>query len=164
MSFCQRSFHAFGLNKAFGSSAAAAEEDHFSHLPPTSTATLNIQWTGSATQLIVSVSSVNLCLCSGAFHIGRKREDTDKIETTNVESCSASFKNEKKWCYNWLVWLAVIYMLCGSVIPHTPLISFSLPLSICSAFLCANVYARFMAPKDKERHLLLCDVASRPHD
>lgn len=91
------------------------------------------------------------------------REREEKKETSDVESCYPSFKNELKWCYNWLVWLAVIYMLGGSVIPHTPLISFPLPLSICSAFLCANVYARFMAPKDKERHFSLCDVASRPH-
>eukprot|EP00064_Thunnus_orientalis_P010393 superscaffoldBa00001411_g10419 len=31
-----------------------------------------------------------------------------------------------------------------------------------NAFLCANVYARFMAPKDKEKTVVLCGVAPRP--
>lgn len=35
----------------------------------------------------------------------------------------------------------------------SPRFSFFLLLSICSTFLCANVYARFMAPKDKEKQL-----------
>lgn len=91
-------------------------------------------------------------------------ESSGKSATGNVESCSLSFKNELKRCCKWFDWLAVVWTPCGSVLPHTPLLSFSPPLSICSAFLCANVYARFMAPTDKERHLLLCDVASGPHD
>ncbi len=64
-----------------------------------------------------------------------------------------------------LIYLAVCFTCCVEVSCPTPRHSLSLSsLSICSAFLCANVYARFMAPKDKEKQSLVCGAAPRPQD
>lgn len=90
----------------------------------------------------------NLCLCRGAVHIRRKQREQSakKRGDRNVESC-------------WYLFISgLIYLLrffftcCVEVSNPTPHYSLSTSSSssfssspICSAYLCANVYACFMA-------------------
>lgn len=108
-------------------------------------------------------SSINLCLCSGAFHIWRSRERSVS-GNSRVESCSVLFKASLKHTIIVLFTCCVLCLICGSVVPHTPLLSFSLLLFYLQ---CISVRKRLGTSHGSERQrktVVLCAVAPRPCD
>lgn len=145
-----------------GGCAAVAAVDHFSDPPPASTVTLNILWTGSVLQFTVLIYAY----AGGAAHIRRRRARWRRGGNDNVESCTLSFRGSlKPFFVIGLIYLCCclfVFTCCVEVSCPTPRYSLSLSSSLSAVHLCANVCARFMAPKDKEKQSLVCSAAPRP--
>lgn len=109
----------------------------------------------------------NLCLCGGSCsHQAQESPVKEEGGNDNVESCTLSFRGSlKPFFVIGLIYLCCclfVFTCCVEVSCPTPRYSLSLSSSLSAVHLCANVCARFMAPKDKEKQSLVCSAAPRP--